>query len=87
MVSIPSIRRVDCGFCSTMSLLSTKDRIVISPLPPEVLLHAGPHGGHEVVEVHDDVHAHVEEPAEGGVAASHKPAMFPVIVIARFTAN
>ena len=60
---------------------------MISPFPPEVLLHAGPHGGHEVVEVHDDVHAHVEEPAEGCVAASHKPAMFPVIVIAMFTAN
>ena len=60
---------------------------MISPFPPEVLLHAGPHGGHEVVEVHDDVHAHVEEPAEGGVAASHKPAMFPVIAILMFTAN
>ena len=63
------------------------DRIIISPFPPEVLLHAGPHGGHEVVEVHDDVHAHVEEPAEDGVAATNKPAKFPVIVIARFTAN
>ena len=60
---------------------------MISPFPPEVLLHAGPHGGHEVVEVHDDVHAHVEEPAEDGVAATNKPAKFPVIVIARFTAN
>ena len=60
---------------------------LLLPFPPEILLHAGPHGGHEVVEVHDDVHAHVEEPAEDGVAATNKPAKFPVIVIARFTAN
>ena len=44
-----------------------------SPFPPEVFLDAGSHGGHEVVEVHDDVHTHVEEPAEGGVAATNKP--------------
>jgi len=43
------------------------------PLPPEVLLYAGPAGGEEVVEVHDDVHAHVQEATEGGVAAAHKP--------------
>jgi len=40
--------------------------------PPEVFLDAGSHGGHEVVEVHDDVYAHVEEPAEGGVSATNK---------------
>ena len=45
-----------------------------SPFPPEVFLDAGSHGGHEVVEVHDDVNAHIEEPAEGGVAATNKPA-------------
>ena len=44
-----------------------------SPFPPEVFLDAGSHGGHEVVEVHDDVYAHVEEPAEGGVSATNKP--------------
>ena len=44
-----------------------------SPFPPEVFLDAGSHGGHEVVEVHDDVNAHIEEPAEGGVAATNKP--------------
>ena len=69
------------------NVITVNCKDMISPLPPEVLLHAGPHGGHEVVEVHDDVHAHVEEPAEGGVAASHKPAMFPVIAILMFTAN
>ena len=57
------------------------------PFPPEIFLYAGSHAGHEVVEVHDDVDPHVEEPAEGGVAASHKPAMFPVIAILMFTAN
>lgn len=41
--------------------------------PPEVFLDARPHGRHEVVEVHDDVDAHVEEPAEGGVSATNKP--------------
>jgi hypothetical protein len=44
------------------------------PLPPEVLLDAGPAGGEEVVEVHDDVDAHVQETAERGVTAAHVPA-------------
>ena len=44
------------------------------PFPPEVFLDAGSHGRHEVVEVHDDVNPHVQEPAEGGVAAANKPA-------------
>ena len=70
-----------------LRIITVNCKDMISPFPPEVLLHAGPHGGHEVVEVHDDVHAHVEEPAEDGVAATNKPAKFPVIVIARFTAN
>jgi hypothetical protein len=44
------------------------------PLPPEVFLDAGPAGGEEVVEVHDDVDAHVQESAERGVTAAHVPA-------------
>ena len=70
-----------------LRIITVNCKDMIPPFPPEVLLHAGPHGRHEVVEVHDDVHAHVEEPAEGGVAATHKPAMFPVIAILMFTAN
>ena len=42
------------------------------PFPPEIFLYAGSHAGHEVVEVHDDVDPHVEEPAEGGVASPNK---------------
>ena len=45
-----------------------------SPFPPEVFLDARSHGRHEVVEVHDDVNAHVQEPAECGVSATNKPA-------------
>lgn len=41
--------------------------------PPEVFLDARSHGRHEVVEVHDDVNAHVQEPAECGVSATNKP--------------
>ena len=44
-----------------------------SPFPPEIFLNAGSHAGHEVVEVHDDVDPHVEEPAEGRVASPDKP--------------
>jgi len=42
-------------------------------LPPEVLVDLGPEGGHEVVEVHDGVDAHVEETAKHGLAASDIP--------------
>ena len=55
------------------SILYRVHRTSYSPLPPEILLYAGPHAGHEVVEVHDDVDSHVEKPTEGGVAASNKP--------------
>ena len=42
------------------------------PLPPKVLLHLGPEGGEEVVEVHDDVDPHVQEPAERRVSPANK---------------
>ena len=51
------------------SILYRVHRTSYSPLPPEILLYAGSHAGHEVVEVHDDMDAHVEEAHEGGVAA------------------
>lgn len=38
-------------------------------LPPDVLLEARPHGGHHVVEIHDDVDKGVEEGEEGAVTA------------------
>ena len=41
------------------------------PLPPQVLLHLWPHGGHQVVEIHDHVHAHVQEHEEGGVSTAN----------------
>ena len=44
-----------------------------SPFPPEVFLDAGPHAGHEVVEVHDNMHTHVEEATESGVPTPNKP--------------
>jgi len=37
-------------------------------LPPEVLLHAGPERGQQVVRVHDDVHKGVEQAEESAVA-------------------
>ena len=43
------------------------------PLPPEVLLYLGPHGRHQVVEVHDHMDAHIQEATEGGVSAADKP--------------
>lgn len=42
------------------------------PFPPEVLLNGGSEGGEEVVEVHDHVDAHVQEPAEGCVSPANK---------------
>ena len=36
-------------------------------------MYRGAHGAHQVVEVHDHVHPHVQEPAESGVAASDEP--------------
>ena len=36
-------------------------------------LHMRSKSRHAIVEVHDDVNAHIEEPAEGGVAATDKP--------------
>ena len=44
-----------------------------SPFPPKIFLHLRAHAGHEVVEVHHHVDAHVEEATEGGVATPHKP--------------
>ena len=63
-------------------LLSSVEKILgqCSPFPPEVFLDARSHGRHEVVEVHDDVDTHVEEPAEGGVSATNKPANIFFIV-------
>ena len=57
-------------------LLSSVEKILgqCSPFPPEVFLDARSHGRHEVVEVHDDVNAHVQEPTECGVSATNKPA-------------
>ena len=43
--------------------------IQYSPFPPEVFLYAGPHAGHEVVEVHDDMDPHVEKAYEGCVTS------------------
>ena len=42
------------------------------PFPPEVLLYSRSEGGEEVVEVHDNVHRHVQEPAERCVSATNK---------------
>ena len=41
-------------------------------LPAEVRLYGGTQGGQEVIAVHHYVDSAVEEPTEGGVAASHK---------------
>ena len=43
------------------------------PLPPQVLLHFGSKGRHEVVEVHDNMDTNVEEHEECRVAATNKP--------------
>ena len=43
-------------------------------LPPEVLLDLRPEGGQEVVEVHHNVNAAVEETAKGGVASADESA-------------
>ena len=51
------------------------------PLPPEILLNTGTHGTHEVVEVHDDVDTHVEEPTEGGVTSSNKPEQAEIVKV------
>lgn len=39
------------------------------PLPADVLLEAGSHSSHQVVEIHDDVNQGVEESEETGMAA------------------
>jgi len=41
-------------------------------LPPDVLLVLGSHGGHHVVEVHDDVNERVEQSEESRVAAGRE---------------
>lgn len=38
-------------------------------LPPDELLVLGSHGGHHVVEIHDNVHERVQKAEEGRVAA------------------
>ena len=50
--------------------------LLVVPLPPEVLLNTGSTGGETVVEVHDDMYPHVQEPAERGVAAPHISAKY-----------
>ena len=46
---------------------------LLLPFPPEVFLYRGSHGTHQVVEVHHDVHPHVEEAAESCVPTSNEP--------------
>ena len=53
--------------CDDHSLIITSD----VSFPPEIFLNLRPEAGHEVVEVHHHVDAHVEEHEEGGVAAPH----------------
>jgi len=40
--------------------------------PPEIFLHTRAHGRHKVVEIHNDVDPHVEEPTEGCVTSTNK---------------
>ena len=42
------------------------------PFPPEIFLNSRPHGRHEVVEIHDDMDSHIEEPAECRVTSTNE---------------
>jgi len=40
--------------------------------PPEIFLNSRPHGRHKVVEIHDDVDSHIEEPTECRVTSTNE---------------
>ena len=63
---------INCMVVKYLEMITIFENLLhhlLLPFPPEILLYAGPHAGHEVVEVHHHVDAHVEEAHEGGVAA------------------
>ena len=47
-------------------------KIIVSPLPPEILLYLGSAGGQQVVEVHHGVNPRVQEGQEPAVASTNK---------------
>ena len=66
---------INCMVVKYLEMITIFDNLLhhlLLPFPPEILLYAGPHAGHEVVEVHHDVDPHVEEATEGGVTSSDK---------------
>ena len=67
---------INCMVVKYLEMITIFENLLhhlLLPFPPEILLYAGPHAGHEVVEVHHDVDPHVEEATEGGVTATNKP--------------